>query len=282
MPGGPLVNLTSANERVPNVERRIRVVKERARATQPGHPFARIPKLLTIKTVLCCVKLLNLFPPKGGISDVLSPKTAMSGNALDCKRHLSLQIGQCCQVHEEEAPRNSQIARTKGAIALSPSGKIQGGFKFMALNTGKKIVQRNWDVTPMPDAIVARVNELGKDQPEQLIFTNRHGRPIRDVETPGVDVDVANDAQFPGVDPVIPGDIEIPGVDVESEAPQTRKRLRSMILPSQLPIRLPSRQPQQQRQPCKRQHRSKNQRSHQRSVAAREPGLRQNLSTHPA
>jgi hypothetical protein len=163
MPGGPLVNLTSANEHVPDIERRIRVVKERARATRHGYPFPRIPKLLTIETVLCCVKSLNFFPPKGGISDVLSPKATMSGKTLDCKRHLSLQIGQCCQAHEEEAPRNSQIARTKGAIALGPSGNIQGGFKFMALNTGKKIVRRNWDVTPMPDTVIARVNKLGKD-----------------------------------------------------------------------------------------------------------------------
>jgi hypothetical protein len=106
---------------------------------------------LTIETVFCWVKLLNFFPPKGGISDALSSKTIMSGKTLDYKRHLSLQIGQCCQVHEEETLRNSQIAHTK----VGPSGNIQGGFKFMALNTGKKIVRRNWDVIPMPNRVVA-------------------------------------------------------------------------------------------------------------------------------
>jgi hypothetical protein len=64
----------------------------------------------------------------------------MSGETLDFKKHLSLQISQYCQVNEEYTPRNSQVARTKGAISLSPSGNIQGGFKFMALNSGKKIV----------------------------------------------------------------------------------------------------------------------------------------------
>ena len=220
IPGGPRVNLTSANEHVPEIERRARVVKERSRATRHGYPFTRIPLLLMIETVLNCVKLLNVFPPKGGISDVLSPKTILSGETLDYKKYLSLQIGQYCQVHEEETPRNSQAARTRGAIALGPSGNLQGGFKFMALNTGKKIVRRNWDVIPMPDTVIARVNELGKDQPEQMVFTDRHGRLIGDVEIPGVDPDEANEAEFQGVDPVIAHDIEIPGVDVASEAPQ--------------------------------------------------------------
>ena len=92
--------------------------------------------LLMIHMVLNCVKLLNYFPPKGGLSAVISPKTIMSGEQLDYRKHLTLQIGQYCQVHEEENPRNSQLSRTKGAIALGPSGNLQGGYKFMALDTG--------------------------------------------------------------------------------------------------------------------------------------------------
>jgi hypothetical protein len=78
----------------------------------------------------------------------------MSGEKLDYKKHLSLQLGQYCQVHEEDNPRNSQIARTKGNIFLGPNGNLQGGFKFMALNIGKKIVHRSWDVIPMPDLMI--------------------------------------------------------------------------------------------------------------------------------
>jgi hypothetical protein len=36
----------------------------------------------------------------------------------------------------------------------------------------------------MPDTVIARVNALGVDQPEQLIFTDRHGRLIGDTEFP--------------------------------------------------------------------------------------------------
>jgi hypothetical protein len=78
----------------------------------------------------------------------------MYGEMLDYKKHLSLQLGQYCQVHEEDNPHNSQIARTKGAIYLGPSVNLQGGFKFIDLNSGKKIVSRSWDVIPMPDLVI--------------------------------------------------------------------------------------------------------------------------------
>jgi hypothetical protein len=64
MPGGPMVNLASANEQVPDIKRRIRVVKERCRATRHSLPFERIPKLMTIHIVLNVVKLLNFFQPR--------------------------------------------------------------------------------------------------------------------------------------------------------------------------------------------------------------------------
>jgi hypothetical protein len=189
-------------------------VKERCRATRHSLPYERIPKLMTIHIVLNVVKLLNFFPTKGGVSDTLSPKTIMSGETLDFKKHLGLQIGQYFQVHEEDNPRNRQVARTKGAISLGPSGNLQGGFKFMALNSGKKIVQRSWDVIPLSDVVINRVNELGKDQPRLMTFTDHHGRLIGDMEIPGVDSTEDEDEYFPGVAPVITDAIKIPGVYV--------------------------------------------------------------------
>jgi hypothetical protein len=140
-----------------------------------------------------CVKLLNFFPNKGGVSDTLSPKTIIAGETLDFKKHMSLQIGHYCQVHKEEIPGNSQITLTKGAISLGPSGNIQGGFKFMALNSSKKIVRHSWNVIPMPDIVIARVNALCSDQPHHMTFTDRHGRLIGDTDIPRVDTDEVKD-----------------------------------------------------------------------------------------
>jgi hypothetical protein len=175
---------------------------------------------MKIHIVLNVVKLLIFFLTKGGVADTLSPKTILSGENLYYKNHLSLQLGQYCQVHEEDNPRNSQIARTKGAISLGPSGNLQGGFKFMALNTSKKIVLHSWDAIPMPGLVIDRVNALGSDQPQQMTFTDRHRRLIGDIEIPGVDADEDDDDPLPRVVPVIADDIEIPGVGVEGPEAQ--------------------------------------------------------------
>jgi hypothetical protein len=93
----------------------------------------------------------------------------------------------------------------------------------MALNTGKKITRRNWDVIPMPDLVIALVNALGSNQPELLTLTDRHGRLIGDVEPPGI-LDDSNSlpagTEPPGVDPAINNDIEIPGVDDVEQGPE--------------------------------------------------------------
>ena len=229
-----MINLASANEPITDIEQKIRVVKERCCADRHGLPFQRIPNLLAIHIVFQTVKLLNFFPTKGGISDTLSPKTIMSGEILNYKKHLSLQIGQYCQVHGEDSPRNSHNPRTKGAILLGLSGNLQGGFKFMALNTGKKLVMRSWDVIPMPDTVITRGNALGSDQPEQLVFTNRRGRPIGDVEIPGVYTSNVDHIEIPVVDAsdIDVKNIEIPGVDVDIQEPQVIEIIDSNIPPT--------------------------------------------------
>jgi hypothetical protein len=62
---GPKVNLVSANEHLPDIERCIRVVKELCRATRHSLPFHTIPKLMTIHIVLNVAKMLNFFRPRG-------------------------------------------------------------------------------------------------------------------------------------------------------------------------------------------------------------------------
>jgi hypothetical protein len=100
----------------------------------------------------------------------------------------------------------------------------------MALNTRKKITCRSWDVNPMPDTVIARVNALGTDQPEQLIFTNRRGRLIGDVEIPGVmdfEEEEDDDAVMPVLDPVGVNGVELPGADVAGQTPQTVETTQS-------------------------------------------------------
>jgi hypothetical protein len=97
----------------------------------------------------------------------------------------------------------------------------------MDLNSGKRIVHHSWDVIPMPDLVIDRVNALGRDQPQHTTFTDRHGRLIGDVEIPGVDAEEEDDDHLPGVGPVIADDIEITGVDVVGIGSRTQDRAKA-------------------------------------------------------
>ena len=111
LPGAPTLNLASANEHEPYIKWRIRVVKERTRAVRHSLPFTSIPPKILTHMVFFVVKLLNLFPVKGGVSTEYSPKTIMSGQTINYKQY-SLPFGIYCQVHEEDGQRNSLVART--------------------------------------------------------------------------------------------------------------------------------------------------------------------------
>jgi len=214
--GAPRLNLTSANEHEPFIERRIRVVKERVRSLRHSLPFQTIPKVILTHMVFYAVKLLNYFPVKGGISEVYGPKAIMSGEVLDFKK-FSLPFGSYCQVHEEKLPRNSLASRTLGAISLGPSGNAQGGHRFFTLNTSKVITRRSWDVIPMPKSVVDRANFIGKDQPQQAVFFDRNGNPIGDDDAVH-EAPADQTADLPGemIPEVAPDHPEITGVDVDN------------------------------------------------------------------
>ena len=67
------LNIAAANEHVPQIEQQIQVIKERVRATCHSLPFKMMPLLMLVKMVYNAVKWINAFPPKGGVSEFLSP-----------------------------------------------------------------------------------------------------------------------------------------------------------------------------------------------------------------
>ena len=77
--GALRINLSSANEHMPEIEQRIWVIKERVQAVIYSMPFNSIPAKLLVHAVLFVVKQLNLFPMKGSVSARYSPMQIMSG-----------------------------------------------------------------------------------------------------------------------------------------------------------------------------------------------------------
>ena len=188
LPDGPRVNVCSANEHVPEIERRIRVVKERVRSLRHTLPFSHLPELMLIHMVLHCVRMLNYFPPKGSISSNISPRTLLTGDTLSFKKDFSVPFGAYCQVHEQNAPRNGLTARTQDAICLGSSQNIQGGYKFMSLTTGHLLKRYSWTEVPLTQVVIDSVNALGKNEPSLSTFLDRRQRPLEDLpQITGVD-----------------------------------------------------------------------------------------------
>jgi len=101
-------------------------------------------------------------------------------------------------MYEEEHLRNSMILHTACAICLGHSGNLQGGYRFLCLNSGRVITQYNWTQLPMPEAVIAWVKLVSADQPEQLIFSDRWGHELGEIELPGVYTDPFADADDNG------------------------------------------------------------------------------------
>jgi hypothetical protein len=78
----PQLNTTSANEHEPTAERKIRQIKERARAIIYSIPYNALPERIIIHMVLFVAKQLNLFPVKGGLTAYLSPRQIMTGECF--------------------------------------------------------------------------------------------------------------------------------------------------------------------------------------------------------
>ena len=108
---------------------------------------------MLVEMVKNCALWLNMFPPKGRTGSVI-PRNLMTGIKLDYRKHCQLNFGSYMQVQEEPTPINSRAARTIGAITLGPKGNLQGGYKFLNLQTGKKIKRRNWTHLPMPIEVI--------------------------------------------------------------------------------------------------------------------------------
>jgi hypothetical protein len=77
------LNVVSAEEHVPEVERDIRTVKERTHCVYNTVPFKQMPSCMVVEMVHAGVFWLNMFPPEDGVSDTLSPRALVTGLQLD-------------------------------------------------------------------------------------------------------------------------------------------------------------------------------------------------------
>jgi hypothetical protein len=183
------LNCAAANEHVPEIERAIRVIKERVRATISSLPFRALPFRFTKELVSHLVTCLNMFPRRGGVSNNLSPRTLICGLPIDYNLQCRVPFGAYCEVHDEHTPTNTMESRTTPAVSLGPTGNLQGTYKFYSLQSRKMIVRRHWTELPMPDRVISLVESIARSDlklsdsqslPDRPIFLDRTKHVISD------------------------------------------------------------------------------------------------------
>jgi hypothetical protein len=175
----------SADEHVPEIERRIGTVKERTRCIYDMLPFQQILPRMLIEMVYSSNFWLNSFPPDDhGVSPVLSPRAIVAGMELNYAKHChhQLKFGTYVQTHEEHD--NSMATCTTGAIALQPTGNNKGGYYFYNLTTGQRINRNRWTSLPMPNDVIDPVRNLAHKARANigLLFTDRNGHPLTNAD----------------------------------------------------------------------------------------------------
>jgi hypothetical protein len=156
------INTTAAKEHVPEVERKIRLIKEWGRGILNTLPFKKMPRLMLIELVYHVVLWLNAFPTKSGVSETLSLHEIIYRHKLDFAKHCKSPFGTYCKVHDKPTPTNTMATRSTLAIVFGPTGNLQGTYKFLSLATGKKVKQCAFTPYPMPDLVIKKVEAYGK------------------------------------------------------------------------------------------------------------------------
>jgi hypothetical protein len=121
-----------------------------------------IPGRIIIELVYFAVFWFNAFPPTSGVSAFYSPRTIMTGTALDYAKHCKLPFGAYAEAHEEYHQTNTMAPRTRGVICLGPTGNFQGSYKMMCHKTGRKLTRKQFQELPMPDSIIKRIEAMAE------------------------------------------------------------------------------------------------------------------------
>jgi hypothetical protein len=94
----------------------------------------------------------------------MSPASLVTGVPPPDFNKLRIQFGSYAQVFEANNPTNTPKARSVGAIALTPTGNANGNYYFLSLASGTCLSRHQWDVLPMNDTVIARVEAMAANE----------------------------------------------------------------------------------------------------------------------
>jgi hypothetical protein len=122
----------------------------------------------------------------------VSARELFQGRKVDFNLDCQLEFGQYCQIHEDHEVTNTMKPRTVGAIALGPSGNIQGSYNFLNLSTWRVVKRRRWTALPIPQDVINMLNE--KAVKEKIGVNRQPSFKLGSGDLPDEDVEGALDA----------------------------------------------------------------------------------------
>ena len=185
------VDVSAAGGHVARIERRIQMVKERARA----HICGRLPFTLTdlgnTMLALYCVSRINC-QQSGSRPGGLSPRELFSGRRVDGTLDFRAAFGDyaVCTVPNTN---NSMASRTEDCIVMLPTGNRTASFKMLSLASGKIVTRDHFKILPMPQSVIQTMNAMAQREGKKIIETRVH---VFDELLFGNSVDQSNMPQF--------------------------------------------------------------------------------------
>jgi hypothetical protein len=163
---GYRINPSGPGQHVPVVERKIRVVKERVRATLQSIPYQLMFSLL--RYLVEYVTIMLNFEPSSTREDPTSPYELFRGLKVDYKKQLRISFGDYAECHNPHVTSNTVHRRTDPCLALLPTLNAQGSYLFYNLATRSTCIRDTWEHLPFPDDILQRCNKLAANQRRKL------------------------------------------------------------------------------------------------------------------
>ena len=106
------LNTTAADEHVPEIERQIRVVKERTRSVWNNLKFDHLLNVMIVELTRKVVMWFNALHVAGGVSGTYSPQSIMTGTTFDFTKHIRIEFGAYVETHKSPQPTNTMDTQT--------------------------------------------------------------------------------------------------------------------------------------------------------------------------
>ena len=111
------LNTTGTGEHVPEIERRIRVIKERTRAERAMLPYTYLPTLMIADLIVHIVTWMNEFPTTGGVGPYL-PRTLLTGTQLSFEKTADARLERTCRPTKKRATTPRQNAHWMPSVSV--------------------------------------------------------------------------------------------------------------------------------------------------------------------